>query len=74
MAAPYPCSCIDSTGAGDTFSGAFLYGVSRGWDILQCARFGNAAGSIAVEHAGANQAIRDAGQIYERMNRTISPV
>lgn len=67
MIDPYPCRCIDTTGAGDTFTGAFLYGVSKKWDIQKCARFANAAGSIAVEHAGANQAISSAEQVFERI-------
>lgn len=62
-----PCRCVDTTGAGDAFAGAFLYGLSRGWDVLHCARFANAAGSIAVEHTGANQAIQNLEQVLERM-------
>lgn len=63
----FPCRCIDTTGAGDTFVGAFLYGVSRGWDLPACARFANAAGSIAVEHPGANQAITSLQQVLDRV-------
>ena len=59
--------CVDTTGAGDTFVGAFLYARTRGWDIHTCARFANAAGSIAVEHTGANAAIHSADQVLERM-------
>ena len=64
---PYPCRCLDTTGAGDTFVAAFLYARTRGWDILRCARFANAAGSIAVEHPGANGGIRSAAQVEARM-------
>lgn len=63
----YPCNCIDTTGAGDTFVGSFLYGVSKDWDILEAARFANAAGSIAVEHTGANGFITGEAQVRERM-------
>ena len=63
----YPCKCVDTTGAGDTFVGAFLYAKTRGWDIRRCAEFACAAGSIAVEHAGANAAIRSVDQVLERM-------
>lgn len=63
-----PCHCVDTTGAGDNFVGAFLYAKTRGWDIEKCARFANAAGSIAVEHPGANGAIRSAEQVVARMN------
>ena len=63
-----PCRCVDTTGAGDTFVAAFLYAKTRGWDIERCARFANAAGSIAVERAGANGAIRSAEQVLRRMD------
>ena len=63
----FPCRCVDTTGAGDTFVGAFLFAKTRGWDIERCARFANAAGSIAVEHSGANGAITSAGQVLRRM-------
>ena len=65
----FPSRCIDTTGAGDTFVGAFLYAKTRGWDIHRSALFANAAGSIAVEHTGANAAITSAQQVLERMNR-----
>ena len=66
-----PCRCVDTTGAGDTFVGAFLYAKTRGWDIETCARFANAAGSIAVEHPGANGAIHSAEQVLQRMKQNI---
>ncbi len=67
LVGPYPCHCVDTTGAGDTFVGAFLYAKTRGWDIEKCVRFANAAGSIAVEHIGANAAIQSAAQVEQRM-------
>ena len=58
----FPCRCVDTTGAGDTFVGSFLYAKSQGWDTLVSARFACAAGSVAVEHVGANTAIRSKDQ------------
>lgn len=69
MVPAYPCRCVDATGAGDTFVGAFLYAKTRGWDVGRCARFACAAGSIAVEHPGANGAIHSAGQVLLRMEQ-----
>lgn len=60
-------SCVDTTGAGDTFAAAFLYGKCRGWDVETCARFANAAGAIAVETRGANGAVRSEAQVRMRM-------
>ena len=43
----FPCRCVDTTGAGDTFVGSFLYAQSQGWDTLASARFACAASSAA---------------------------
>ena len=67
----HKCRVVDTVGAGDTFVGAFLYALSRGWNAEQCARFANAAGSISVEQAGANGAIHSQEQVFERMKSEI---
>ncbi|MDY5220613.1 MAG: PfkB family carbohydrate kinase [Eubacteriales bacterium] len=58
---------MNTTGAGDSFVAAFLYGKCRGWDVETCARFANAAGTIAVESRGANGAVRSEAQVRMRM-------
>lgn len=63
----YLCHCIDITGAGETFVGAFLYAKARGWDIEKCAKFACAGGSIAVECTGANAAIQSETQVLKQM-------
>lgn len=50
---PRPAIEIDPTGAGDTFTTAFLIRLEETNDPVQAARFGNVAASISVEHAGA---------------------
>ena len=65
----YSAKSIDTTGAGDTFTGAFLHAMSKGWDVETCARFANAAGAISVEVPGACGAIRSEAQVLERMKR-----
>jgi ribokinase len=44
---------VDSTGAGDAFSGAFAARIAAGADLLSAARAGVVAGSLAVTKAGA---------------------
>lgn len=46
-------TCVDTTGAGDSFAGGFLYGLSEGWDIKKCAEFANECGARAVAQIGA---------------------
>jgi ribokinase len=42
----FPVEVIDTTGAGDVFHGAYLYGHLSGWPIERTLRFANAAGAI----------------------------
>ena len=50
---PRPAKELDPTGAGDTFTTAFLIYLQETGDALQAARFANITASIAVEHIGA---------------------
>lgn len=46
-------ACVDTTGAGDSFVGGFLYGLSRGLPLEECARTANRCGAKAVQQVGA---------------------
>lgn len=43
---------VDTNGAGDIFSGSFVFGLSCGWDIRRCAEFANDAAGFACRHRG----------------------
>jgi sugar/nucleoside kinase (ribokinase family) len=47
----------DTTGAGDVFHGAFLYGLFQNWSVLRILRFANAAGALACTRIGARPSI-----------------
>lgn len=49
----FPVECVDSTGAGDVFAGAWLAALWRGAGDAEAARQANAAGALAVEKQGA---------------------
>ena len=49
----FPTALVDPTGAGDTFAAAFLIRYHETNDILQAARFANAAASLAIGSMGA---------------------
>lgn len=64
---PYPsASCIDTTGAGDTFTACFLYALSKKLPLPECGRFANAGASLCIEQVGATGAIPNAKQVWER--------
>lgn len=48
-----PEKAIDTTGAGDTFNGAFAVGVVSGLSIKDSIKFANLASSISIQKSGA---------------------
>lgn len=53
----YPAQAVDTTGAGDTFLGNFVTGISEGMDPAEALKLGAAAASIAVSRKGAATSI-----------------
>lgn len=51
VAAP-EVKAIDSNGAGDLFAGAFLYGLSQGWDYKRCGELASLSASTLVTQYG----------------------
>lgn len=44
---------VDTVGAGDAFSAAFLHGLGQGWAMGRVAAFANALGALVASRAGA---------------------
>lgn len=55
--APPKVTPVDTVGAGDTFAGAFAVASASGTPLEETIRFANAAGTLATQAAGAQQAI-----------------
>jgi sugar/nucleoside kinase (ribokinase family) len=53
----------DTTGAGDCFHAACLYGLSVGWGLEAVLRFAAAASAIKVQQVGARGGLPDAAQV-----------
>ncbi|MBN2046703.1 MAG: bifunctional hydroxymethylpyrimidine kinase/phosphomethylpyrimidine kinase, partial [Anaerolineaceae bacterium] len=53
MVPAFKVEAVDAVGAGDAFVGAFTVAITEGMDIAEAARFGNAAGAVAVTRQGA---------------------
>jgi adenosine kinase len=43
---------IDPTGCGDAFRGALLYGLEKGWPLIDCVTLGNKVGAVKIAHRG----------------------
>ena len=59
----YPVTALDTTGAGDTFTGFFLAGFLRGDGTAEALRYASAAAAIAVTRRGAAPAIPDREEV-----------
>ena len=47
---------VDTTGAGDSFDGGFLYGFLNGWSLERSLKLGVACGSLSTRRAGGTTA------------------
>jgi 5-dehydro-2-deoxygluconokinase len=45
---PIVIDVVCGVGAGDAFGAAVCHGILEGWDLAECARFGNAAGALVA--------------------------
>lgn len=61
--AAYPVTPIDTTGAGDTFTGYVLAGLDRGQPMLQAMKTASKAGALMVTRNGAADAIPDLAEV-----------
>jgi sugar/nucleoside kinase (ribokinase family) len=49
---------VDTTGAGDCFTGGFLAGLYRGATLGEAARLGNACGALSASRIGSVSGLR----------------
>ena len=65
----YKVNVIDTTGCGDVFHGAFVFGFLRGWDIHYTARFANAVAALKCTKLGGRTGIPNLVQAEEFMEK-----
>jgi sugar/nucleoside kinase (ribokinase family) len=63
--AGFKIKCVDSTGAGDVFHGAFIFGLCRGWAMERILDFANAAAAINCTAIGARGGIKPVEAIFD---------
>lgn len=56
---------VDTTAAGDAFTGYFLAGVLKGLSVAEALEMGNAAGALCVSKMGASASIPSLGEVLE---------
>lgn len=61
---------VDTTGAGDVFHGAFLYGVLQGWDADDILRFANAVSALKCRQLGGRSGIPRTAEVATFFERS----
>jgi 5-dehydro-2-deoxygluconokinase len=59
----FPAKVVKTFGAGDSFAGAFIYGLLQNWEIDKCQEFGSASASIVVSSHSSSDAMPTVEQI-----------
>jgi len=63
----FQVKAVDTTGAGDVFHGAYIYGLLQQWEMSECMRFASAAASLKCRKIGAQSGIPDLNTIHRFM-------
>ena len=63
---------IDTTGAGDTFTGYFLAGIARGTSPQEAMKYASLASSLSVSRHGASPSIPDHSEVCRKMAKQIA--
>ena len=53
----FPVDVVDTTGAGDVYHGAFIYGLLRDWKLEKTAEFASAVAAMSCTRLGGRQGI-----------------
>ena len=60
----------DTTGAGDVFHGAFIYGLLQNWVLDDVVRFAHAVAAMKCMHIGARRGIPTISEVREFLKKT----
>ncbi|WP_138420602.1 ribokinase [Aquibacillus sediminis] len=65
----FAVKATDTTGAGDTFNGAFAVAIAQGKPIAEACQFANAAAALSVMKLGAQAGMPTEQNVYEFLKR-----
>ncbi|MCH5184032.1 MAG: ribokinase [Oscillospiraceae bacterium] len=63
-----PAHVVDTTGAGDTFNGAFAYALAEGYAFADALRFANIAAGLSTERPGAQGGMPTKNEVLAAMH------
>lgn len=61
------CKTVDTTGAGDTFNGAFCVALTKGYDMEKALKFANIAAGMSTEKVGAQSGMPELSMVESEM-------
>ena len=70
----FPVDVVDTTGAGDVFHGAFLYGLLRGWEARHILLFANAVSALKCTRLGGRIGIPRVDEVLEFLRQRGEPI
>lgn len=73
QASGFPVQAVDTTGAGDAFHGAFIYGMLQGWESRRVATFANAVAAMNCLTLGGRRGLPTLEEVGLWMTRAGSP-
>jgi ribokinase len=59
---------VDTTGAGDVYHGAFIYGILQGWGLRERMRFANTAAALKCRSLGGRAGIPTTQEVHEALS------
>jgi sulfofructose kinase len=61
----FKVNAVDTTGCGDVFHGAFIFGLLQKWDLNETIRFASATAALKCREIGGRTAIPDLREVEE---------
>ncbi len=65
----FPIEVVDTTGAGDAFHGAFIYGLLQDWPVEEVVRFASAVGTLNCRSLGGRTALPTRSEVDDFINQ-----
>ena len=63
-------AAVDTTGAGDVYHGAYIYGALEGWSMDECMRFASAVSAMKCLEVGARKGIPTLEEVLSFQSKT----
>ncbi len=65
----FPVKVVDTTGAGDVFHGAFIFGLLENWELPKILRFASAVAALKCTQLGGRSGIPDLQTVNNFLNK-----